>query len=145
MSEVSTVQQQREANKFTFTDRHSNTHIVFFPDAPGPLRPGQPAGAPELEYRGKEGNFTFLGDQIQKQDSPLGSLLAVVLERSIDAGALSLTLVLPPVNLGGKEKQPFHTVAIKTKSFGILPREGARLTYEVLELQGVAESVILPL
>ena len=68
-----------------------------------------------------------------------------MLERSIDAGALTLTLVLPPVNLASNEKQTFHTVAIKTKSFGILPREGARLTYEVIALQGVAEKVILPL
>ena len=145
MSEVSTVQQQQEANKFIFTDRHSHTQIVFFPHAPGPLRQGQILGEPELEYRGHEGTLTFFGKQIERQESPQGSLLTVVLERSLDAGALTLTLVLPPVNLGNKQQQTFNTVAIKTKSFGILPREGARLTYDVLTLQGVAEKVILPL
>lgn len=136
----------QQANKFTFTASEGSVQIIFFPQAPfpGPIHPGQ-EGASELQYQGKEGNLTFLGDQIEKKDSPLGLLITVVLERSVDAGALTLTLIIPLVNLAGKKRQTFHTVAIKTKSFGILPREGAELTYEVLDLKGVAESVILPL
>jgi hypothetical protein len=47
--------------------------------------------------------------------------------------------------MAGKKKEAFHTVAIKTKSFGILIKEGARLIYTVVHLRGVAEVVILPL
>jgi len=136
----------QQANKFTFTACEGSVQIIFFPQAPvpGPIHPGQ-VGASELKYQGQEGNLTFLGDQIEKKDSPLGLLITVVLERSVDAGALTFTLILPPVNLAGKKRQTFDTVGIKTKSFGILPREGAELTYEVLDLKGIAESVILPL
>lgn len=43
-------------------------------------------------------------------------------------------------------KQPdWQPLAIKTTSYGILPKEGARLTYEVIHLQGKAQHIILPL
>ena len=130
------------ANRFTFRDEKGTTQVVFFPEAPGPL----PKGAhSRLDYNGPEGSFTFTRDQVASQDSPLGLLITVALERSIDAGALTFTLVLPPVNMAGKKKQTFDTVAVKTKSFGILPREGARLLDTAMGLEGVAESVILPL
>ena len=92
-----------------------------------------------------EGTLTFLGQQIENQPGPLGSLITVTLEGSIDAGALTFSLALPPINMAGKKKETFHTVAIKTKSFGILIKEGARLLYTVVPLRGVAEVVILPL
>jgi hypothetical protein len=133
----------QQANKYTFTDANKTTEIVFFPQEPGPITL---PGGPQLNYKGIEGSFTFRGsNEVEQQDGPLGSLFTVVLEKSIDAGALTLTLVLPPVNLAGKKTQTFETVAIKTKSFGILPREGARLIYEVVCLSGLAEIAILPL
>jgi hypothetical protein len=141
LNQVNEVVQQ--ANKFSFTDVNKTTQIVFFPQEPGPITL---PGGPQLNYEGVEGNFIFRGsNEVEQQDGPLGSLFTVVLEKTIDAGALTLTLVLPPVNLAGKKQQIFETVAIKTKSFGILPREGARLTYEVLYLNGLAEVAILPL
>ena len=57
---------------------------------------------------------------------------------------MNLTLLLPPVNMAGHEKVDFHTIAIKTTSYGILPKEGARLTYEVLHLRATAQHIILP-
>jgi hypothetical protein len=139
---VAPAQPTEGANTFTFTDEKGTTQVVFFPEAPGPL----PKGAhSRLDYKGPEGNFTFSRDQVASQDSPLGLLITVVLERSIDAGALTFTLALPPVNMAGKKKQTFDTVAIKTKSFGVLPREGARLIDTAIYLEGVAEIVPLPL
>jgi hypothetical protein len=67
------------------------------------------------------------------------------LEKSIDAGGVTFTLALPPVNMAGKKKQAFDTVAIKTKSFGVLLREGAELIDAAMCLNGIAEEVILPL
>jgi hypothetical protein len=130
------------ANRFTFRDEKGTTQVVFFPEAPGPL----PKGAhSRLDYKGPEGGFTFTRDQVVSQDSPLGLLITVTLARSIDAGALTFTLALPPVNMAGKKKQTFDTVAVKTKSFGILPREGAKLIDTAICLEGVAEIVPLPL
>jgi hypothetical protein len=67
-----------------------------------------------------------------------------VLVPTVDAKAVKLTLLLPPINMAGHEKIDFHTLAIKTTSYGLLPREGARLTYEVIHLRGKAECIILP-
>src|SRR5437588_5546808 len=142
------TQQNLGANKFTLADDSGSTQIIYYPHAPGPILVGQGAG-PRLEYQGAEGNFIYPHagpgrENIDLQSSPLGLLVSVVLEPSIDAGALTLTLLLPPINMAGKKEQEFYTEAIKTRSYGILPREGARLTYEVLDLEGVAENVILP-
>ncbi len=79
-----------------------------------------------------------------QDDSVLGPQINVVLIPTVDAKAVKLTLLLPPINLAGREKIDFHTIAIKTTSYGLLPREGARLTYEVIHLQGKAENIIMP-
>jgi hypothetical protein len=138
---VNTAQNQL-AKRFTLTDREGSTQIVFFPQAPGPIRSPR---NPQLDYRGPEGQFTFRGDEVNQQQSPLGLLLSVTLQPDLDAGQLDLTLVLPPVNLVGKKIQAFETVAIKSRSRGfVVDRSGAQLTYEVLMLKGSAEGVILP-
>ncbi|MBV9390273.1 MAG: hypothetical protein JOY96_00120 [Verrucomicrobia bacterium] len=133
------------ANKFVFHDHEDATHVVYYPQAPGPIPSDPTKRGARLDYEGPEGTFSFLGDQIENQAGPLGSLITVALERSIDAGELAFSLVLPPVNMGTEQRETFHTVAIKTKSFGILIKKGARLTYTLVHLKGVAELVILPL
>jgi hypothetical protein len=128
-----------QPNRFTFIDRNSNTRIVFLPQIPDLAQ--APVKASQLEYQGPEGQFTFQGDQIEKQASPLGELITVTLQPNADAGELNLTLVLPPVNLGEMKQQGFATLAIKTRSRGRLvvnPQPGAELVYRVLTLQGIA-------
>jgi hypothetical protein len=52
------------------------------------------------------------------------------------------TLLLPSINLAGATEQSFDILAIVTQSFGILPREGARLVYKAIrDLQGTARFV----
>ena len=139
------------ANLFTFTDESGSVQLTYYPHAPGPLIQGQSSGGPRLEYQGPEGSFVFPDagpgrEHINvQQESSLGPLVSVVLVPSIDAIALTLTLLLPPISLAGQDAQDFETVAIKTTSYGMLPREGARLTYEVIDLQGTAQHILLPL
>ncbi|MBN3906295.1 MAG: hypothetical protein HWQ35_06960 [Nostoc sp. NMS1] len=135
-----------QANQYTFTDPIRTTQIVFFPQAPGPVRVDDPPGASQLTYQGPEGEFTFRGKAIRKQNTPLGLLITVTLKPNADQGQLQLTLVLPPVNLQNGQKQEFDTVAIKTRGLGfVVNRAGAELTYLTLPFKGAAESVILPL
>ena len=75
----------------------------------------------------------------------MGLQITVVLVPTIDATAVTLTLLLPPINLAGQDEQDFDTIAIKTTSYGILPKAGAQLTYEVVYLQGTARHILLPL
>ncbi|GAC1623956.1 MAG: hypothetical protein NVS4B7_14960 [Ktedonobacteraceae bacterium] len=139
------------ANFFIFSDDSGDIQITYYPHAPGPLIQGQSSGGPRLEYQGPEGNFVYPGGEpgrehinVQEQ-SALGPQINVVLVPTIDATAVTLTLLLPPINLAGQDEQDFDTIAIKTTSYGILPRTGARLTYEAINLQGTAQHILLPL
>ena len=111
-------------------------------DARGPFV-DQPGLKPTFTYQDADSNLTFTGDEIRSQQSELGTLVSVSLKMTVDAGATVLTLVLPSINVAAATEQPFETLAIVTESFGILPREGARQIYDVLELDGLARFIPL--
>lgn len=142
--------QNTTANFFTFSDYSDTVQIKYYPHAPGPLIQGQSSG-PRLEYQGPEGDFVYPSagpgrENVNVQEgSVLGLQVNVVLVPTIDAKAIHLTLLLPPINMAGQDKQDLSTVAIKTTSYGMLPKVGARLTYEVLFLHGTAQMIPLPL
>ena len=141
--------QDYTANFFTFSNHDGTIQLSYYPQAPGPIIQGQSTG-PRLEYQGPEGNFVYPQagpgrDTIHvQQDSSLGPQITVVLVPTVDAKQVTLTLLLPPINLAGHEHLDFHTLAIKTTSYGILPKEGARLTYGAIHLRGKAQHIILP-
>ncbi len=86
-------------------------------------------------------NLAFSGSEIRTQQSELGTLVSVTLIRTVDAGNTVLTLLLPSIRLTGETAQPFETLAIITKTFGILPHEGAQPTYHAVKLSGSAQRV----
>jgi hypothetical protein len=111
---------------------------------PGPI----PVGTTDegrLEYQGPEGDHVFSGNQITRLDSALGTLLTVVLRPNADAGAISITVLVPKA-FGVTRENPvtFGTIAIKTTSRGFINTPGMELTYDVLPLVGQAHQVIQP-
>ncbi|MBV9161424.1 MAG: hypothetical protein JO281_07725 [Pseudonocardiales bacterium] len=130
------------ANEFVFSG--DRTSITFFPSTPGPIVIGHEGG--ELRYQGPEGTFTFFGKQINRLDSPLGTLLTVILQPNPDVGRIDITVLVPKV-FGVTRESPvtFGTVAIKTTSRGFMTGPGVELTYDVLPLVGEAKDVLLPL
>ncbi len=130
------------ANEFTFSG--DRTSITFFPSTPGPIVVGHEGG--ELRYAGPEGTFTFFGQQITRLDSPLGTLITVILKPNNDTGGIDITVLVPRA-FGVTADSPvtFTTVAIKTTSRGFVASPGVELTYDVLPLLGQAKDVILPL
>ncbi|MGH3833460.1 MAG: hypothetical protein ACRDRS_24000 [Pseudonocardiaceae bacterium] len=130
------------ANEFTFSG--DRTSITFFPVTPGPIIIGHEGG--ELRYEGPEGTFTFFGQQINRLDSPLGTLLTVILQPNPDVGVISITILVPQA-FGVTRESPvtFGTVAIKTTRRGFVTGPGVELTYDVLPLVGQAKDVLLPL
>lgn len=132
------------ANLFTFSG--DRTHIVYSTQTPGPIKPGEEGG--RLEYQGIEGNLTFSGQNIGLQESPLGTLLTVILKANNDTGGLSLTILVPGVFGASEEKHKtvtFETIAIKASSRGFVVKEGVELTYTILPLLGKAKNQIQPL
>jgi hypothetical protein len=117
------------ANFYTFSNHDGTLKLKHYPSAPGPIIQGQSVG-PRLEYQGPEGNFAYQETDpgrenvTMQNDSILGPQINVVLIPTVDAKAVKLTLLLPPINMAGREKIDFHTIAIKTTSYGLLPREG---------------------
>lgn len=100
--------------------------------------------SPYLEYEEGGQKLAFNDPQVRRQQSELGDLISVTLKPSVDAGATVLTLILPPLNMAGQQEQHFETLAITTESYGILPHDGARLTYHARKLYGIAKFTQLP-
>jgi hypothetical protein len=145
-SEDSTCGEENEGvpqpNRFTLEDADGTTKVVFFPRALGPLGLSDDPTESQLDYQGPEGNFVFRGPDIVRQENPLGSLITVTLIPNADAGGLSVALVLPTVVILGQTEVAFETIAIKIKERGrVFNPLGATLSYEVLDLKGLAERI----
>ena len=134
-------------NKFDFSTHSGNINVTYYPTAPGPIQAGEPQGSLFI-YDGPEGELSFRGPAVNKQETPAGTMLSVVLKPNGPAGSGSITfsLFLPPVAIGSDKSQTFTTYAVKATDVTpplLLP--GARLHYEVERLKGDAQEVALPL
>jgi hypothetical protein len=125
------------ANFFTFCDEKGTHQITYYPYV-------------RFEYQGPEGNFVYpsaspveesLGWQEQ---SVLGDQVTVVLVRTGDRASVTLTLLVPPISMGGQDEQKFDTLAIKTTSSGKPVTQGAQFTYEVISLHATAQHLLHP-
>ncbi len=98
-------------------------------------------GKPTFNYTDANGTYNFTGDQIRVLNTEIGTMVTVTLKLTVDAGNTTLTLLVPDFKLEGSGQQ-FRTIAIiTTKRTAFLPIKGALECYEVLDLQGTADSV----
>jgi len=93
----------------------------------------------ELDYQDSQGSQTFQSDHLHIQQSAIGTLITAPLKDSSGAAAMTCTLVLPDVKLGGQTKQPLQTFAIIAQSTGTTSKAGAQMTYRVVPLQGTGQ------
>lgn len=102
-------------------------------------------GQPIFNYKDSRGTHGFKGDDIRTQETEIGTIVTVTLESVPDFRVTSLTLLVPAINLDGSAKE-FNTIAIRTTSKTTIagPRlvKGAIQSYEVIELKGIANSVV---
>src|SRR5690242_19386862 len=139
---LSIAEPDRQPNHYIFSDQEGVKRIVFFPEMLGPLGEGKSLAGSQLEYHGSEGQLIFRGDDIGQEQTVLGTLISVVLKPNADAGGLDFALILPPVSLGGEAHQEFETVGFKIHTKGRMVKPvGPELTYEVVNLKGVAEDI----
>jgi hypothetical protein len=122
------MSQNRSARSYTFVNHNGSIRITYDPSVPASSAGIQSSSGPRFQYHGPEGDLVFPRDQAGptqvsvQEDSPLGPLVSVVLKPTIDAKSVTLTLLLPPITMAGKEQVEFQTVAIKSTSYGLLPR-----------------------
>ena len=131
------TQQNQEPNQYQLTG--DGLQITY---TPGNDNNEQP----QLGYQGSHGNLTFTANDIRSEETVPGTLITIFLVRTVDTGSVTLTLLLPGVNLAGTTEQPIQTIAIETQNlFSILDRNKARQTqtYQVYNLQGTARYISL--
>ena len=113
------------------------TAIVYVPAVGG--------SAAQLEYRDAKGTLSFAGDELSVEQSPaLAGLVSASIEYAPDGYERIVTLLVPDVNRDEIQPDvPIHTIAILTMHLtsigGPALVKGALQTYEVVELDGVAE------
>jgi hypothetical protein len=102
-------------------------------------------GEPHLTYDEGERHETFGRDDLRVFKSVMGRLVTAPLEMVPDAYTLTLTLVVPQVNLSDRLEQQVRTIAILTTEHspfggpGLF--KGQLQSYKILRLTGRARAV----
>jgi hypothetical protein len=105
-----------------------------------------PSSQSQLSYHDDKLDLTFNGDQIRVLDTEIGQLVTVTLSDIADVGNLKLTLLLPLIDLRGKETE-FNSEAIWTNGAGAwagVLRKDVRQTYRGESLKAIARLVDVP-
>ncbi len=101
-------------------------------------------GKPVFSYKDSKGSGSFTGDEIRTQQTEMGTVATVTLESIPDLRVITLTILVPTINLDKSAKE-FKTIAIRTTSKTSIGGEhlikGAVQSYEVIDLKGTAKSV----
>ncbi len=103
------------------------------------------SGQPIFTYKDRKVSLTFQGEEIRRLETDTGPQVTVTLEQIPDLLTLTLTLLLPTINLEGTEC-PFQTYAIvtthKTSIGGPDLVKGTLQTYRVKALKGIGRLVV---
>ncbi|MGH3939017.1 MAG: hypothetical protein ACRDTG_10370 [Pseudonocardiaceae bacterium] len=100
-------------------------------------------GVPLFSYKDAELDLNFSGDDITRQDTPLGEIVTITLENlvPVDGPLRTFTLLVPTIRLSMGDQVSFDTLGIETidSSAGFAPpTPSSLLTYRSHQLQGVA-------
>jgi hypothetical protein len=117
--------------------KHKDVHIVYSTTSI--------TGKPIFNYEDSKGAYIFTGDEIRTQKTEIGTMVTVTLDSVPDFHVVTLTMLVPAINLDGSERN-FKTIAIRTTSKTTIAGEslvkGAVQSYEVIDIKGTANSVM---
>jgi hypothetical protein len=102
------------------------------------------AGTPQFNYRDSETNHTFLNEEIERTETPVGELVTVRVKVEPDRRTVLFSLVLPAVNiLPGSAGATITVPGLVTTSHTSLAGAilGPQKTYRALTMQGTAQFV----
>lgn len=102
-------------------------------------------GKPHFAYQDGTRVLNFSGDEIKAEPTEIGTLVSVVIFRTIDAGSTTFTLLVPHVNLDQTNQAHIVTEGITTiQRFSIFPLAdlGQTQLYTVTCLTGSARFVV---
>lgn len=104
------------------------------------------AGVPQFNYQTSSLNLNFSDTDIRAQDTEIGREITVTLEQTPDLQTITLTLLIPTINLSPEAREsPIETAAIITTELTSIggPNlvDGQLQIYDTLALQGIARLV----
>jgi hypothetical protein len=99
---------------------------------------------PHFNYQDAQQNLSFSGNDIRAVECDLGTLVSVTIQRTIDSGSTSFSVLIPKVNLNAGESVRIRTRGITTlHRFSIIPaaNHGQMDLYTSTKLFGTASKV----
>ena len=104
---------------YEFSNHKKSVQISYNTERRTPP-PSQAIVAATLTYNGPEGQLKFTGSQIQTQDTPVGTLLSVVLKANEFNGNTNLSIFLPSITFGtNSDMAKFATYMVKCRCIPI--------------------------
>jgi hypothetical protein len=106
------------------------------------------SGRPLFHYKDATHDLDFVGDQIDRIETPVGTLVTVTIEPNNDAREVRFSLLIPVIKLRSRDdKQRFATFGIETtdrsQSHTLPPGPaGVLQTYRTFKLEGTAELLV---
>ena len=102
------------------------------------------AGKPQLSFKKGRQTLSFSGDEIVTLDTSIGTLITVIIAKTVDRGYTAFSFLLPAIRLAKtSSKQSFRsfgiTTVVKTTIAG--PAKGPQQTYKTVSLTGSARRV----
>jgi hypothetical protein len=129
---------------YEFSNHKKSVEISYNTERKSPP-PSLAIEAATLTYNGPEGQLEFTGSQIQTQETPVGTLLSVVLRANEFNGNTNLSIFLPSITFGNNsDMEKFSTYMVKSQ---VHPHPVAGLTtvgmtYDVEPLSGIAREIL---
>lgn len=102
-------------------------------------------GRPYFSYQDGSQKLSFKGADIRQDKSEIGTLVTVIMRRTVDTGSTTFTLLVPTVRLKESSPAEVHTYGITTvHKFSVIPamNMGQIESYTSTELSGTAEMVM---
>jgi len=100
-------------------------------------------GKPRFTVKKGRQTLSFSGDEITSLGTNIGTLVSIVITKTVDKGFTSLSVLLPAIQLTDSKKQSFRTIGITTVTATTIagPVKGVQQTYKTFPLRGSAQHV----
>ena len=102
-------------------------------------------GQPQFHYQDQQRDVNVTGDDIRLLETEIGTLVTITLEVIPDLHTLTVSLLVPEINLNEGNESPLSTQAILTTHHTTIGGpglvEGQLQSYEVVALEGTASLV----
>lgn len=103
------------------------------------------AGLPSFTYQDAHQTLTFRGTEIQSATTEAGTLVSVIIRRTVDSGSTSFSVLVPRVQVTFTGSAPCETDGITAiHTFSVVPAlmRGQLDHYTVTPLHGTASHVV---